>query len=339
MDEIELSHYHNKTRIRQPVSVPFLWEEKPGTPKKDWKPTSQQVRPVRPPPPPPPVKLIASVPFKWEENPGTPKRDWNPTTLQVHPVRQPPPPPPPPLKLIASVPFEWEEKPGKPFPFFSQQQPQELPLLLPAKTTSLRSYELHSQEIDKLWEDGPHSSGGDDGDDEMFESDGYETDNSFSSAPSLLANRLASTTTIAGAVPVLETPPSPASEAGESTSSYATGTTSLVGATFLEGLFPFLPPNSSIVWKESSRTPPPQVPGKDCDRESNCSVKIRNPLTLGELIMMSRRRSYVRKAVQEHNLSMEFMKRSAIGCCNFRTSNRIRALTENWKKQLQLKLI
>ncbi|KAA8539838.1 hypothetical protein F0562_026530 [Nyssa sinensis] len=196
----------------------------------------------------------------------------------------------------------------------------------------------------------------------MFESDleacGFETDESFCSVPSLLANRLVSTVVISSAVPVqqtflvedcsgqLQTPSSPASETDSSTSSYATGTTSLVGVSFLERLFPLLSPDSSFLDKvgcseKISSQIPLKLQSKDFDHESNCSVVIRKPVTLGELIMMSRRRSYMRKAVQmrRQNLSMEFMKKSAFGCCIFGTSNRLAGLRGKWKRQLRLKLV
>ncbi|KAL3645243.1 hypothetical protein CASFOL_010423 [Castilleja foliolosa] len=54
-------------RERQPISIPFIWEEKPGKPKKDWAPTARQIKPV---------KLVVSVPFGWEEKPGTPLRSF-----------------------------------------------------------------------------------------------------------------------------------------------------------------------------------------------------------------------------------------------------------------------
>ncbi|GER48011.1 hydroxyproline-rich glycoprotein [Striga asiatica] len=60
---------NEQKRKQQLISIPFAWEEKPGTPKKDWKPTP---RPVSTNPCPPPVKLVVSVPFGWEEKPGTP---------------------------------------------------------------------------------------------------------------------------------------------------------------------------------------------------------------------------------------------------------------------------
>eukprot|EP01018_Ginkgo_biloba_P040707 Gb_24394 [translate_table: standard] len=53
--------------FRDPGSVPFQWEEKPGKPKK-----TLEKDPI-PTPKPCFIKAVASVPFKWEEKPGKPK--------------------------------------------------------------------------------------------------------------------------------------------------------------------------------------------------------------------------------------------------------------------------
>lgn len=294
-----LSQNSNRKRIKQPVSVPFLWEEKPGTPKKDWKPS-----PVTP----------------------------------VNPIA------PPPVKLVASVPFKWEEMPGKPLPCFPPA-PQELPLLLlpPPMLLNSHSSTVYYQENDDKWDvasaiddddndaDDDYECDGDDEEDEMFESYldawGFETDDSFNPAPSLVANRLIPTAAISNAIPVqenflmdstsaqLQAPSSPTSDSDSSTSSYATGTTSLVGAPFLERLFPLLSPKSSFLEKvgcsqKNTLTPQMVIPSKDLDRESNCSLAVKRPLTLGELILMSRRRSYCRKAVlmRDQNLSLVILK-------------------------------
>lgn len=70
----------------QPISIPFLWEQKPGMPKRDWtyaseisaaKPGSFGEAATRP------IKLVISVPFQWEEKPGQPLllMDQNPGSL------------------------------------------------------------------------------------------------------------------------------------------------------------------------------------------------------------------------------------------------------------------
>ncbi|KAF5959900.1 hypothetical protein HYC85_001109 [Camellia sinensis] len=237
---------NNTKKIRQAISVPFLWEEKPGTPKKDWKPPIAQT--VNPPVAPPPVKLVASVPFKWEE------------------------------------------KPGKPLPcFFRQPSDSEVEIQLSPENLIALALPPPATATD-------------------IEAWGFETDESFGSAPTL-------TLAVSNVIPMLQTPSSPASEtdSSSSTSSYATGTTSVVGAAFLECMFPLLSPDSSFLGKlgcsekfNSYVTTPVKVQSKDLEWESSCSVAIRRPATLGELIMMSRRRSYRRKAVQmrRHNLSM-----------------------------------
>lgn len=274
MEEKELTrHSNSKKQVRQPPSVPFLWEERPGIPKKDWKPGSSSV-----------------------------------TSL-----------PKPPLKLVASVPFIWEEKPGKPLPSFSMPPPAKL-ISLPSPSVYSHSY----NDIDNNYDKGGNGGDGDE-QEGVFETDietfSFKTDDSFSSAPSLLANCLVSLTAISTAVPVdkiltegdksgqLETPSSsPPSETDSSTSSYATGTSSLVGASFLECLFPLFPPSSGFLDKagENNCRALLEPESKWYDRESNSSTVARRPLTLGELIMMSRRRSYRRKAVQvkKQNLSM-----------------------------------
>lgn len=275
MVEMEFKGNSNKKHVRQPPSVPFLWEVKPGTPKKDWKPeVSSVVSSV----PTPPVKLIASVPFKWEEKPGTP------------------------LPNFSERPFDQSVLP----PPHSEE-----PIPLPAPPMY-----SHNTYKDENTVTGDATCNNDNS-----INDGAETDDSFSSAPSLLANCLISSMAISTAVPAhevsatedysspLETPSSPASETGSSTSSYVTGASSLVGSSFLEWLFPLFPPHSGFLQKvehsEDSLAPPDQK-SKHFDHEDNGSVVIRRPTTLGELIMMSRRRSYRRKAVQmrKQNLSM-----------------------------------
>lgn len=312
--QLSVTDYRNRKRIKQTVSVPFLWEEKPGIPKRNWKPNSVPVNPIVPTP----IKLIASIPFHWEEEPGKPFPSFSlpspePPLLMLEWVEKPQTPPEPPLLL------EWEEKPGKSLP---------------------------------SWEDGNFDSDHVRGEmtEPALEAWDLETyDDSFSSAaPYLLANRLVPTAALSSAIPAqgtsmmdnhsaylqapsspaweshsgyLQAPSSPAWETDSSTSSYATGTTSLVGAPFLECLFPLLTPSSSFLDKVngcSGKGFSHSKKAKDFDLERNCSSAVRNPLTLGELIMMSRRRSIRRKAVQmqEQNLSMVIF-RLPIRCYSF----------------------
>ena len=69
--ELELAEFNPRERVQQQISVPFLWEMKPGAPKRDWV-IAKPVPAVSPCPSPPPTKLIVSVPFQWEEKPGKP---------------------------------------------------------------------------------------------------------------------------------------------------------------------------------------------------------------------------------------------------------------------------
>ncbi|GKV33702.1 hypothetical protein SLEP1_g42172 [Rubroshorea leprosula] len=299
MAENLATQYSNKKRIWQPPSVPFLWEERPGIAKKDWKPgISSFVAPTLPPP----------------------------------------------VKLIASVPFNWEEEPGKPLPCFSPPPPQTAqPLILPLPPVCSQGCPDDSDSSDE------HKGMFD----VNFEAFGFETDDSYSSAPSLLTNCLLTSEIISTAVPLqensqgnnssdhLETPSSPASKSDDSsTSSYATGPLSLVGASFLECLFPLLPPKAGFLERVGHSEQGSQAP-RELDQESTTTAVIRRPPTLGELIMMSRRRSYQRKALlmRKQNLSKEFRKKRASGCCIFGTSIGLIEGLE-WKKlQRRLKLL
>ncbi|KAH7557506.1 hypothetical protein ACOSP7_027286 [Xanthoceras sorbifolium] len=305
MADINVTQYSKTRKIRQPPAVPFLWEVKPGMPIKDWKPEETPVIPVLAPP----------------------------------------------AKLVASIPFDWEEKPGTPLPCFSQPPLESILTPPPEKLISISSPLVCYQGYD------------DDADEERkrlseldLEAFDFETDDSFSSVPSLLANCLVPSVDISSAVPVqksssgddtsdqLEIPSSPASKTDSSTSSYATGISSLVGASFLECLFPLLPPNAGFLEKvgcsEKGFHTPADGESKDFDHERNSSVVIRRPTTLGELIMMSRRRSYHRKAAQmrKRNLSMEFGKRTS-GCGIFGTSFKMIDGLQRKMRQPILKLL
>ncbi|XP_075476169.1 uncharacterized protein LOC142517677 [Primulina tabacum] len=270
-----------------------------------------------------------SVPFLWEERPGTPKRDWKPTPRPIKPIEVP-------VKLVVSVPFGWEEKPGTP-----------LQLLLPPPPAS---YNLDHDGADYQGVDDLHDSDQMDvSSDSELETCSFETEESFSSAPTLLANCLIPTVELTHAVPVekiplprkvVECPGSPVSDTGSTASSYETGSTSLVGASFLEWLFPLLVPSSNSANKAKTPENDPLHAADARYTELTCernSSQARRPLlTLGEMIVMSRRRSYQRKvANMRKQTSMDFMKRNSFGCGIFG----IDVLQKKWKKHLQLKLM
>ncbi|XP_057952590.1 altered inheritance of mitochondria protein 3 [Malania oleifera] len=234
-----------------------------------------------------PIRQQASIPFLWEEKPGKPKKDWKPAGVRLPPVNQVPPPPPPPVKLVASVPFIWEEKPGTPLLFF--QQP-------PAKLSSPPT---------------PPPYDVDDDDDDLFDLD-LEAFKSLSSTWPLQANHPASTMAVSSDTPPqktsiagnnnghTETPSTPVSETGTSPSNPATLTSSLAGASLWECLFPSFPP------EEQNRDDDPDVNGHP-------NVVRRSP-TLGELIKMSRRRSYHRKVIQMMEKEMLSLVSYHISC-------------------------
>jgi Protein of unknown function (DUF688) len=66
-------------RVHQQISVPFVWESKPGTPKRDFLIS----RPVSLISFPSPSKLVVSVPFQWEEEPGKPLTQLTPQSYDA----------------------------------------------------------------------------------------------------------------------------------------------------------------------------------------------------------------------------------------------------------------
>ncbi|RDY09396.1 hypothetical protein CR513_06232, partial [Mucuna pruriens] len=258
-----------KKHVREPPSVPFIWEVKPGIPKKDWKPEVCSVGHS----PKIPVKLIASIPFVWEEKPGTPLPNF--THVSVDPV------PPKPEKILIHV-----------------------------ASSSGFSAACNYGHDDK-------DKGSLD-----LKSFSFDADESFSSVPSVLANCVVATSksNCLGQMET-QTPSSPASsETDSSTSSYATGRSSPIGATFLECLFPLYPPKSGFLegddHLEKVPSSPQELRGKGFDHEDCATHMPRKPPTLGELIMMSRRRSCRRKAIQlkKWDPPKKITRKQAFGC-------------------------
>ncbi|KAL9265878.1 hypothetical protein AKJ16_DCAP22214 [Drosera capensis] len=304
-------------RAKQQIMVPFLWEEKPGAPKKDWKPETTPMSLV----PYVPAKFVVSVPFVWEEKPGTPLQCVQKEALDV--------------KCNTKV---------------TQNKPLPLP---PAYYCDEESHE------DLTFED-PCSRDEADDKDWLWDLDmdvlSMQTSESYASAPSLLANGILPTAAISSAVPVenvdqmkhvggwTDTHSSP--EITESLSSYATGNMSLVSAPFLEQLFPLYSPKSSFLQqpKEQVTYPGNQVPTPEQHQIQHFGVVgkqgvvIRRPVTLGELILQSRQRSYRRKAIQmrKHRPSMDVAEKKPLGCCMFGPGNSMLAALEKLidKKQL-----
>ncbi|KAK7343629.1 hypothetical protein VNO77_12527 [Canavalia gladiata] len=313
------------------------------------------------------IREPPSIPFIWELKPGIPKKDWKPVVSSVDPF------PKTPLKLIASVPFVWEEKPGKPLPNFSHVSPDPVPpkpekILIHVASSSGYSFACNYGHDDKhkgSSSDSVHHNGSYNIDNESIsslelEAFSFDADESFSSVPSLLANCLVSSAQISTAIPLqqkyslcehsceqLETPSSPASSETESSiSGYVTSRSSPIGATFLECLFPLYPPKSGFLERDDEHiemmsSSIPQLQGKDFDHEDYSNNMVRKPPTLGELIMMSRRRSYRRKAIQmkKWDPPKKITTKQTFGCFSVVTSNNMMEGLLKGKYLPRLKLV
>ncbi|XP_042479303.1 uncharacterized protein LOC122060172 [Macadamia integrifolia] len=289
------------------------------------------------------VRQQGSVPFLWEEKPGTPKKEWKNSHSQAIVVSTSLPP----AKLVVSVPFKWEEKPGKPLPCFSQPKPDSPFLTLsPFKLTGFPYLSIFSSstssssttchKLTNVFQRGNAGDEDEEGEEEgeMFEFDfdslGFDTDESI-------------------AVPVQqspvkgsnEIPSSPMSETDSDASSYATGRSSLVGASFLECLFPLISTDCDLEVGCHEKNNHPEQQTKESGGESNCNLLVRRPPTLGELILMSRKRSYNWNATQtrKESLALGFMKKKAFGCCFFGTSgSRIDDSSRGRQMQMQMQM-
>ncbi|CAN0891604.1 hypothetical protein LINGRAHAP2_LOCUS17090 [Linum grandiflorum] len=249
--------------------------------------TSKRRRHIREPP---------SVPFLWESKPGIAKKNWMTVTKPAPSLSLSPA-----VKLIASVPFNWEEKPGTPLSRFAEEgslkKPREKILPLPPAMMMCS---------------------------EAGVSDWYKRSPPPSS---LMANCLISSEAVSAAVPVVDSqweeilpPSSPAYESdSSSTSSYETGRSSLVGSSFLECLFPlYRQASAGSLDGTSSSKPELNLPEES---DNGGAAMIMGAPTLGDLIMMSRRRSIQRRAARMrlHNPSMELSVSRPFRCRIFPT--------------------
>ncbi|KAF8052639.1 hypothetical protein N665_1526s0004 [Sinapis alba] len=149
-------------------------------------------------------------------------------------------------------------------------------------------------------------------------SDTYDdaSSDSFSSVP--ISGAIAADDNLTSSIPT-----SPAYESDDSTSSYMTGASSLVGASFMKKLFPRLLPQEKVEAagsegvQDSTRPLHEEVKLTTDSDNMKIGVPVKIPQTLGELIMLSRRRSYMRRAVamRKYNPSMEFTKSGAERFC------------------------
>ncbi|CAH1430350.1 unnamed protein product [Lactuca virosa] len=286
MADQETTENPTATRIKQSISVPFLWEEKPGTPKPGWK----RVNPIMQLP----VKLIASIPFTWEEKPGTPLLTPFSHTKIIMP---------------SSSPRLHHHSRNNPFC---------------DSDSDLEHQELHvsEPELGIIYSSPKHHKNNpfcDSSDDELEETEEFEHGEMAESKSDNSG--------------YLQAPSSPAWETESMASSCATGTTTLAGSSFLECMFPLLTPKAGFfetVGGSVNRAPPTN----SCTQIVSYAAESK-PLTLGELIMMSRRRNYLQKVVESHqsNHSTELMMRNGFGCCID-----VGGL-QKLKRQLQLKLI
>ncbi|KAL9225251.1 hypothetical protein vseg_001200 [Gypsophila vaccaria] len=300
MEDKENQEKKSGAKTRQQITIPFLWEVKPGQPKENWQMTpikrELSTRGTQP------AKYVASVPFKWEEKPGTPlecfakESEQHSTSEALLPVNRSLPLPP---AYFANYGTESD-----------------------GDSSYGDDFDCHDwmSEID-------------------FEEFSVVSDESFCFAPSFLqVNQLSpSMVTASSAVPLQnrfltqqndghkEGSSSPEDSSSPCTSRNA----SLRGAAFLQYLFPLYPPKSGFLDKpdnyENERSvqyrTEPKLPTVDEykkieDKMRRSGVK-RRPLTLEELIVQSQRRSY-RRAVQmkKKNPPKDFHDVVPHGCFN-----------------------
>lgn len=235
-----------------------------------------------------------SVPFLWEERPGTPKKEWISKSV------------PSPERLVVSVPFEWEEKPGKPRQL-SQPLPDSAPLhALPGLAGTPHSTYLLNPSIDE--EEGVIATSGF----LVLTSDmnDHESVLTPSTFPSHHVTTYESFTDVNGSQEISSENSSNPQENWysvsetdcNSSSNNSTTHTASFDASVVEFLFPLSSPDAGFLnkvrGKDGALIPAAACPELEPIAHShNRSVMPRRTLTLGELILLSRKLSYKMKPV------------------------------------------
>ncbi|KAK9665616.1 hypothetical protein RND81_14G123800 [Saponaria officinalis] len=276
------------------------------------------------------TKQQITIPFIWEEKPGAPKENWKTKTTTKRETLTPVPQP---VKYVASVPFKWEEKPGTPLSCFVQESK------VAEKKLENMSLPLPPAYFAKFGnESDGESSSGDDHDYQdwlselEFETLSVLSEESFCSTPSLTQ----ASHPVHSRMPVSSAEPlhSPVLEqkkdgylAGSASSEISSASSCASRNTNLRGSSPkssfFDKPSSSEetdnghVQYGNGRRLPTLDEYEKLKAEFRQNSVIRRPMTLGELIMQSRRRSYRRKAVQKKRMNApKDLNEKPQGCFN-----------------------